>query len=164
MKAERVFVGIGSNQGDRKANIYYALQLMHSSPSVNLVNTSELYETEPVGVSEHPDYLNLTAEVSTTLSPQQLLELLQDIENRLGRENRGDLTPRPIDLDILLYGNHILESEALTIPHTRMIDRRFVLQTLADLNQNLSHPVTGKTIVQHLKESQDHSRCEKFNG
>ncbi len=163
MKAERVFVGIGSNQGDRKTNIYNALQLMHTSPSVNLTNTSELYETEPVGVSGHPDYLNLTAEISTTLNPDQLLELLQDIENKLGRENRGDLTPRPIDLDILLFGIRILESEALTIPHPRLIDRKFVLQTLTDLNPNLSHPVTKKTIAQHLEECQDNSRCVKFS-
>lgn len=163
MKAKHVFVGIGSNRGDRKAKIYYALQLMHASPSVNLINTSDLYETEPVGVSGHSDYLNLTAEIRTTLNPNQLLELLQSIEDRLGRENRGELTPRTIDLDILLYGNQIMESETLTVPHPRLTERKFVLLTLVELNPDLTHPITGKTIAEHLEECLDNSRCEKFS-
>jgi 2-amino-4-hydroxy-6-hydroxymethyldihydropteridine diphosphokinase len=158
----RVFIGMGSNLGDRKQHIYNALQLMHASPFINVVQTSELYETEPVGVEGHPDYLNLTVEVATTLNPQDLLETLHAVEDKLGRTDRGALKPRTIDLEILLYGERIVNTESLVIPHPRMTERKFVLRTMLDIDRNLRHPMTGLTIQRLFDSCTDTSRCQLY--
>jgi len=162
MTVNRVFIGVGSNLGDRKQNIYNALQLMHESPFINVVQTSELYETEPVGVKGHPDYLNLTLEIATTLEPLQLLETLQTIENKLGRTERGALKSRIIDLDILLFGEQIINTDSLVIPHPRITERKFVLRALLDIDPNLRHPATGLAIQQHFDDCKDTSKCEQY--
>ena len=140
---------MGSNLGDREQNLYGALRLMHYYPDINVVGTSGIYETEPVGVEGHPDYLNMAAEILTTRNPMELLEALQSIEDKLGHE-RGALKPRVIDLDILLFGDQIVDTDSLVIPHPRMTERKFVLQTLLDIDQNLRDPRTGDTIQQYF--------------
>jgi 2-amino-4-hydroxy-6-hydroxymethyldihydropteridine diphosphokinase len=162
MKNNRVFIGIGSNLGDREQNLYNALRLMHRSPKINLAGTSPIYETEPVGINDHPDYLNMTAEITTTLEPLELLNALQDIEDELGRKGRGTMSPRIIDLDILLYGDQVFSHESLVIPHPRLTDRKFALQTLMDLDPDLGHPATGLTIQRHFEECSDTSRVELY--
>jgi 2-amino-4-hydroxy-6-hydroxymethyldihydropteridine diphosphokinase len=131
---------------------------MHESPFINVVQTSELYETEPVGVEGHPNYLNIAVEIATTLEPLQLLEILQTIEDKLGRTERGTLKPRTIDLDILLFGEQIIQAEALVIPHPRMTERKFVLRTLMDIDPNLQNPATNLTIQQHFENCTDISK------
>ena len=158
MTVNRVFIGVGSNLRDRKQNIYSALQLMHESPFINVVQTSELYETEPVGVESHPNYLNIAVEIATTLEPLQLLEILQTIEDKLGRAERGALKPRTIDLDILLFGEQVIDTDSLVIPHPRMTERKFVLRTLLDIDPNLQHPVTKLTVHQHYENCTDTSQ------
>jgi len=148
---------MGSNLGDREQNLYGALRLMHYYSDINVVGTSGIYETEPVGVEGHPDYLNMTAEILTTRSPVELLETLQSIEDQLGHE-RGALEPRVIDLDILLFGDQVVDTDTLVIPHPRMTDRKFVLQTLLDIDRNLRDPRTGVTIQRHFDMCRNHSR------
>jgi 2-amino-4-hydroxy-6-hydroxymethyldihydropteridine diphosphokinase len=131
---------------------------MHESPFINVVQTSELYETEPVGVEGHPNYLNIAVEIATTLEPLQLLEILQTIEDKLGRTERGTLKPRTIDLDILLFGEQIIQAEALVIPHPKMTERKFVLRTLMDIDPNLQNPATNLTIQQHFENCTDISK------
>ena len=155
-------MGLGSNLGNREEYLYNALRLMHYSRAINVVNTSAIYETEPVGVENHADYLNITAEIFTTLNPQQLLDTLQGIEDELGRDRQGELAPRTIDIDILLFGDNVVNSDALIIPHPRMTERKFVLRTLMDIDQQLRHPKTGRTIEEHFDGCSDVSEYRLF--
>jgi 2-amino-4-hydroxy-6-hydroxymethyldihydropteridine diphosphokinase len=162
MRNNRVFIGLGSNLGNREENIYNALRLMHYYPTINVIETSAIYETEPVGVNGHPDYLNMAVEILTSQNPEQLLKVLQSIEDNLGRRGRGEMTPRTIDLDILLFGNKIVKTESLIIPHPRLTERKFVLQMLLDIDPTLRHPTTGMLIKKHFDKCKDTTRCTLF--
>ncbi|KPL07622.1 hypothetical protein AMJ86_03765 [bacterium SM23_57] len=162
MKNSRVFIGLGSNLGNREEHIYNALRLMHYLPTINVVGTSPIYETEPIGVEGHPDYLNMTAEIITTLQPEELLHALQSLEAELGRYSHGNLEPRTIDLDILIFGDQVVDADFLTIPHPRITERRYVLRTLLDIDANLHHPGTGLTIRHHFDTCKDTTRYTVF--
>jgi 2-amino-4-hydroxy-6-hydroxymethyldihydropteridine diphosphokinase len=137
--ATRVFVGLGSNLGDRELNLRRALKRLEELGSVR---ASSFRETDPVGVTDQPKFLNAAAELATELTPRELLERLLAIERDLGRERAGEARggPRVIDLDLLVYGNEAIDEPGLTVPHPRLADRRFVLEPLFELNEDLTLP------------------------
>jgi len=145
------YLSLGSNVGDRLENLRAAMQRL-SSAGVALLRTSSIYETEPVDNTNQGWFLNCIAEVSTALEPLPLLHKLQEIEKQLGRERAVPKGPRTLDIDILLYGDVIVESEALTVPHPRMLQRRFVLEPLCEIAPALRLPVSRKTVEQALRD------------
>ncbi len=144
-----VYLGLGSNMGDREALLKSALDALDSE-GLKLRRVSSLYETEPIGFREQGWFLNLVAEFETELFPKQLLRRMQKIELGLGRRRRIANGPRTIDIDILLYGNTVMKTEELEIPHPRYRERRFTLAPLAELNPGLRDPVTRKTMAEML--------------
>jgi 2-amino-4-hydroxy-6-hydroxymethyldihydropteridine diphosphokinase len=132
------YVGLGANLGDREATIRAAVAEL---PDVVAVST--LRETDPVGVTQQPRFLNGVAALETDLTPRELLDVLLSVERRLGRERRERWGPRTIDLDLLLYGDETLEEPGLAIPHPRLHERRFALEPLAELDARLSVPGRG---------------------
>jgi dihydropteroate synthase len=129
---ETIAIGLGANLGDARATLAWALQQFHNHPLVTLQQVSSLYRTRPVDV-EGPDYLNAVALLHTSLEPEALLQLLQDLELQAGRERPYRHAPRTLDLDLLLYGQRVLNSATLTLPHPRLHLRRFVLEPLAEV-------------------------------
>jgi 2-amino-4-hydroxy-6-hydroxymethyldihydropteridine diphosphokinase len=148
--AHRVYLGLGSNLGERADNIAMAISHLREKVAVDVV--SSIYETEPVGYAEQPRFLNVVCVGITDLSPKALLAFVKDIEAQMGRKATFRYGPRPIDIDILFYDSLILESPALTIPHPRLHERAFVLVPLLELASQLRHPVLGKTIAEMATE------------
>jgi 2-amino-4-hydroxy-6-hydroxymethyldihydropteridine diphosphokinase len=139
-----VYVGLGSNLGDREATIRRAVELLEAAAGLDVVAVSSLRETDPVGYEDQPKFLNGAAAIRTELAPQALLEQLQDVERQLGRDRSGPrFGPRTIDLDLLLYGDETLDEPGLQVPHPRLADRRFVLEPLAELDEGLEVPGRG---------------------
>jgi 2-amino-4-hydroxy-6-hydroxymethyldihydropteridine diphosphokinase len=143
MIAERVFVGLGANLGDPRATLARALEALAQLPQTRLVAASPLYRSAPVD-ARGPDFFNAVAELSTTLGPRELLLALQSIEQTQGRERPYRHAPRTLDLDLLLYGQRIIDEPGLTVPHARLHQRAFVLRPLADLAPELEHPRLGR--------------------
>lgn len=135
----RAYVGLGANLGDREATIGAAIAAL---PGV--VAVSELRETDPVGVTEQPAFLNGAVALETDLSPRELLESLLAVERALGRERRERWGPRTIDLDLLLYGSETVDEPGLTVPHPRLHERRFALEPLAELDLEIMVPGRGR--------------------
>jgi 2-amino-4-hydroxy-6-hydroxymethyldihydropteridine diphosphokinase len=146
----RVFVGLGSNLGEREAMIRLALDDLARLPGTRLVRASSLYDTEPVGDVEQPNFLNAVAELDTELTARQLLWNLLLVEKRLGRVRTRRWGPRTIDLDLLLYGHQVIEEADLQVPHPELTRRSFVLVPLVELDPLIVHPVTGETLLNHL--------------
>lgn len=139
-----VYLGLGSNMGKRQDNLDRALEYL--SQRLRVEKVSSVYDTEPVGNVEQPRFLNLVCQVSTTLAPMGLLMLVKGIESKLGRVPGERNAPRPIDIDILFYGDQVIETTQLVIPHPKLTERAFVLIPLADIAPDLVHPVSGKTV------------------
>jgi 2-amino-4-hydroxy-6-hydroxymethyldihydropteridine diphosphokinase len=144
------YVGLGSNVGDREAMLRMALEQLAALPSTALTKASSFYETEPVGVSDQPWFLNAVAELDTDLTPGQLMWNLQRVERALGRSRRERWGPRTIDLDLLLAGDLVIEEPGLVLPHPELLNRAFALVPLVEIDPLLVHPVTGETLLQHL--------------
>jgi 2-amino-4-hydroxy-6-hydroxymethyldihydropteridine diphosphokinase len=141
------YVGLGSNLEDRQNHLDRAIQALQDEANVEVTQISSYYETEPIGgPPDQPDFLNAVIELQTDLSPEELLEVLQGIEQDLGRVRRERHGPRTIDLDLLLYGNVVQDRPELTIPHPRMHERGFVLEPLAEIAPDAVHPRLGKTV------------------
>ncbi len=145
-----IYLGLGSNIGDRQANLEAALAGLPAI-GVRVTRASPVYETEPVDFTDQRWFLNLVVEAETELFPLQLLARLQRIERDLGRVRTVARGPRTLDIDILLYGQAVIQRPDLEIPHPRMAERRFVLAPLADLAPDLRHPVTRKTVRELLE-------------
>lgn len=145
-KWERAYLGIGTNLGDREENLKRAIEEIQRSPKIRKLRVSSLIETPAWGVEDQPDFLNGAIEVETTMKPQELLAFVKDIEKDLGRVESYRWGPRLIDIDILFYGDRLVNREGLLIPHPQIAKRNFVLEPLMDLNPFWIHPVSGKTI------------------
>ena len=145
-----VYLGLGANLGDRRANLARAVSLL--SLNVDVARVSSLYETEPVGYAAQPAFLNAVALVRTTLPPRQLFSFIKGIERAMGRTPSFRNAPRLVDIDILLYGETVVESPELTLPHPRMHERAFVLAPLAEIAPEAWHPALLKTARELLAE------------
>jgi 2-amino-4-hydroxy-6-hydroxymethyldihydropteridine diphosphokinase len=138
------YIGIGSNLGDRDAFIRRALELLRGEQGIEVAAVSSVRETDPIGVVDQPRFLNAAARLETELRPPQLLARLLAVEQRLGRVRAERYGPRTIDLDLLLYGDEIVDEPGLRVPHPRLAERRFVLEPLAELDSELIVPGLGE--------------------
>jgi len=145
-----VYLGLGSNLGNRQDNLKEALGFL--SQRMRVEKASSVYDTEPIGNIDQPRFLNMVCQVYTRLAPKELLILAKGIESKLGRVGKSD-NPRPIDIDILFYGDQIIETPELVIPHPRLAKRAFVLVPLAEIAPTLRHPSSGKTIQEILQRA-----------
>jgi 2-amino-4-hydroxy-6-hydroxymethyldihydropteridine diphosphokinase len=146
----RVYVGVGSNLGDRWARLAHAGRELRTAPGVAVVRASRVWDTAPIGPPQ-PRYLNAVLELETTLAPLPLLDVLQRIE-RTGGRVRGSVrwTARTLDLDLLLYGDEVVRNPRLVVPHPDLVARRFALAPLAELCPDRVVPGTGRTVAQLL--------------
>jgi len=141
---KRVYLSLGSNVGDRKANLETAIAALGTLGKV--VARSSFYETEPVEFTAQPWFLNCALVLETTKMPRQLLKALLDLERKMGRRRTLNKGPRTIDIDILLFSNSIVDADGLTIPHPALHQRRFVLEPLAEIAPGVLHPILKKTV------------------
>jgi 2-amino-4-hydroxy-6-hydroxymethyldihydropteridine diphosphokinase len=144
-----VYLGLGSNIGERQRNLQRALEQLEA-PDLRILRASPIYETEPVEYTKQPWFLNQVAEAETELFPLQLLGRVGRVERALGRVRGVPKGPRVIDIDILFFGRAIVHTSRLEIPHPGIADRRFVLMPLADLDPDLRHPATRKSVREML--------------
>ena len=147
-----IYLSLGSNMGDREANLRAGIERL-AALEVRVLRASPVYETEPVDYAAQRWFLNLVVEAETGLFPMHLLSRMGKIERALGRVRTVPKGPRTIDIDILLFGQAVIRSAKLEIPHPRMAERRFVLAPLADLVPGLRHPVTHQTVREMLETS-----------
>lgn len=143
-----IYLALGTNLGDRLANLHAAIDAL--APSIVIGPRSKIYETPPWGYADQPAFLNMAVKCETDLEPESLLKRLKQLEVQIGREQSFRWGPRLMDVDILFYDDLIFESEALTIPHPRLHERAFALVPLADIAPDYVHPVLNKTIKELL--------------
>ena len=160
MTEVKIYLALGSNLGDRMGNLRSAVERL--SQTVNIKKISSVYETEPVYYKEQPLYLNAVLSAVTELEPSDLLRFVKGIESDLGRQPGFRNAPRIIDIDIIFYGDRIIETAELAIPHPRLAERAFVLVPLAEIAPGLVHPVIRKKITKLLAEVKGVDGVRKF--
>ena len=161
MTTHRVFIGLGSNLGDRAAFLKKAGEHLKNLRESRVVWYSSVYETDPYGKEDQGRFLNAVGEIETTLLPPALLTELKSIEIAVGREQREHWGPREIDLDILLYDGFVYQDDQVTVPHPEMEKRKFVLVPLREIAPDLVHPVSGLTVEELSASCPDHGRVVK---
>ena len=153
MKYHKVFIGIGSNVGDRLKNINKAIELVNENQDCKVVKTSEVYESKAFGVKDQNDFLNSVICIDTNLEPVNLLEFLKNIESKIGRTKTEKWGPREIDLDILLFDNLVHSKNGLTIPHKGIPERDFVIVPLIEIEPEIVHPVLNKKVKELIAKA-----------
>jgi len=154
------YIGLGSNVGDRFANLFDALGLLINGSVIKKV--SSVYKTEPQGYKDQADFLNCVVEADTDMEPGDLLKDVKDIERLMGRETTFKNGPRLIDLDLLLYGDEVISTPDLVVPHPHMHERSFVLVPLNEIAPDLVHPVLHKTINEMMEGLKDGGAVQKW--
>jgi 2-amino-4-hydroxy-6-hydroxymethyldihydropteridine diphosphokinase len=158
-----IFLALGSNLGNRMSYLQGAITKLSEKKNIQVGQQSGIYETEPMYVKEQEPFLNMVVAGSTRLSPSDLLTEIKDIEELLGRKERMKNGPREIDIDIIFYGDQIIEQQDLQIPHPGLFERKFVLQPLNDLAPGFVSPAHDKSISQLLRECPDDSSIRPFD-
>ncbi len=157
------YFSLGSNLGDREQFLREAIQLL--SKKIGAIRTiSPVYETPPLGFESKHSFLNLCLGLETSDSPESIIKIIAEIEDKLGRKRdaSGEYTSRTIDIDLILFGSHTLDNETLSVPHPRFRDRLFVLRPLADIAENEVDPATQKSIRQLLEACIDQSSIRRY--
>ena len=159
----RIFIGLGSNLGDRAMYLHRALLELGTLPQTTVKKYSSVYETEPVGVKRQPKFLNMVVEVDSMLRPDDLVHELKEIEHRTGRTFREHWGPREIDLDLLYYGGEMLNETSLQVPHPEISNRRFVLVPLKEIAAEFQDPLRHLSVEELLQRCSDTSSVRKTN-
>ncbi|MFH1707172.1 MAG: 2-amino-4-hydroxy-6-hydroxymethyldihydropteridine diphosphokinase [Planctomycetota bacterium] len=146
------YLGLGSNLGDRPDNIRRAVELLNGREGLKVRRVAEIFASEPVAFMPQDEYLNTVAEVETLLEPEDLLRATQAVERELGRDTKADWGPRTIDIDILFYGDAVIVSTDLVVPHPLVCERIFVLKPMVELAPEFAHPVFGKQLARIFAE------------
>lgn len=158
---EKVFIGLGSNLGNRKKNIENSVDLFVGAKRINLLKRASYYETEPVGPNQ-PWFINTAIEVETSFTPEALLDRCKEVERKIGRVDTLHWGPRLVDLDLLLFGDRTLNTERLEIPHPQMEKREFVLRPLIELEPKLTHPELGTPLKALLTKTDEDKKVIKL--
>ena len=155
MRQEGVYLGLGSNLGNKVDNCLHALERISASDHTHIQAISSLYKTEPIGYRDQDWFINCVVRVSTTLLPLPLQRFLQGIEKQMGKKKIFTMGPRLIDIDILFYGAEVVEEAGLLIPHPHLHERAFVLVPLSELSPDLFHPILQKTVKELLQNIEE---------
>jgi 2-amino-4-hydroxy-6-hydroxymethyldihydropteridine diphosphokinase len=158
MKTYRVFLGLGSNVGEREKFLNRAVAELKKVRDTTIVWTSSVYETDPVGKTDQPKFLNAAVEIETQLEPRELFAAVKMIEQKLGRTTTEHWGPREIDVDLLLYDGLVFKDEEVTVPHPEMERRKFVLVPLKEIAPDLVHPISGMTMEELVATCKDEGR------
>ena len=156
------YIGIGSNLGTPGKNCIEAIEKISNTKDIKIISRSSFYQTEPIGEVQQDWFVNSAIKIKTNLSPTHLLSALLNIESAMGRTREEKWGPRLIDLDLLFYGNLILEKKGLTLPHPEIQKRKFVLIPMSEIAENLVHPTLKKAIKILLQESSDGTVVKKL--
>ena len=155
-----IFLGLGSNIGNREENIKTAIRNLSQNPNVTVIHSSSLYETEPIGYMEQPSFLNAVVQIESSLSPQAILTICQEIETQMGRERTIHWGPRNIDIDLLSCDGVIINTPNLILPHPFLAERRFVLVPLAEISQSII--LDNFTATDLLLRCKDHGEVKIY--
>lgn len=158
-----VYIGIGTNLGDKKNNLKNALK--HIKNEFILIKSSSIYKSKPIGYNSDSIFFNGVLLINTSKSPQEVFKILKKIEDKLGRikTKQNEYEDRIIDLDILFFNNEIIQDELITIPHKEIQNRKFVLEPLNEINPELIHPILNQKIKELLEKTLDHSELEQIS-
>ncbi|MCE1164550.1 MAG: 2-amino-4-hydroxy-6-hydroxymethyldihydropteridine diphosphokinase [Bacteroidetes bacterium] len=159
---ENVFLGLGSNVGNRALYLKKTTDAIAEHKRIKLIKSSSVYETEPWGIRDQENFLNSVLKIETDLTPSELLKFLKATEKSVGRTKRGKWLEREIDIDILFFGDLVYQSESLAVPHKEIQNRKFVLVPMNEIAQDFTHPVLFKTMKKMLSDTRDKSKVKPY--